>query len=70
MGTSILQNNALLMDSFYTKTRFDVLTDEELEIFEERAAIMEYEGCLSREQAESMAIKEILNSRERLSLAG
>ncbi len=70
MGTSILQNNALLMDSFYTKTRFDVLTDEELEIFEERAAIMEYEGCLSREQAESMAIKEILNSRETLSLAG
>ncbi len=70
MKTSILQNNSIFMDSFHTESRFDVLTDDELEIFEERAAIMEYEGCLSREQAESMAIKEILNSRQTLSLAG
>ncbi|MGD9898672.1 MAG: hypothetical protein AB7T22_06050 [Calditrichaceae bacterium] len=70
MKTVILQNNSAFQDSFYTESRFDVLTDDELESFEERAAIMEYEGCLSREQAESMAIKGILDSRQTLSLAG
>ena len=39
------------------------LSDSEREIFEERAAIMEFDGGLEREQAEIEAIKRIIKER-------
>ena len=39
------------------------LSPAETERFEERAAIMEFEGKLTREQAERLAHKAILQSR-------
>ena len=46
-------------------TRFLVrdLTSIEREIFEERAAIMEFDGLLPRADAEAMAYEEILKRR-------
>lgn len=39
---------------------FDDLTEEEKELFEERAAIMEYDGGMTREQAEKEAYKDVV----------
>jgi len=39
------------------------LTEDELDIFEERAAIMEFDGGLSRAEAEKEAMKEIEKRR-------
>lgn len=39
------------------------LTDDELEAYEERAAIMEYEANLPRGEAERLALREILDGR-------
>ena len=44
------------------------LTDEELEDFEERAAIMEFEGEMPREEAERKALERILKLRNLYSL--
>lgn len=41
----------------------DKLSDSEREIFEERAAIMEFDGGLGRERAEIEAIKRIIKER-------
>lgn len=41
------------------------LGDEEIELFEERAAIMEYDGGLTRQAAESKALMIVLNSKIR-----
>ena len=41
------------------------MTDEEREFFEERAAIMEYYGGMSREEAESRAHEEIRDRRQK-----
>jgi glycerol-3-phosphate responsive antiterminator len=41
----------------------DKLSDSEKEIFVERAAIMEFDGGLEREQAELEAIKRIIKER-------
>jgi len=41
------------------------MTPEEKEEFEERAAIMEYDGALSREEAESEALAIVLKKRTR-----
>ena len=40
-----------------------VLTDLENEIFEERAAILEFDGNYTREEAEIRAVEEILAER-------
>jgi hypothetical protein len=40
------------------------MTDDELDIFEERAAIMEHDGGLSRAEAEKAAMKEIEKRRK------
>lgn len=41
------------------------MTEEEKEIFEERAAIMEYDGGLTREEAEEEALKSIETRRKK-----
>jgi hypothetical protein len=41
------------------------LTEAELEQFEERSAIMEFDGGLSRVEAENKAIQEIINNRSK-----
>lgn len=40
---------------------------EEVEFFEERAAIMEYDGGMSREEAERRALEQLLRWRIRIS---
>ena len=42
----------------------ETITDAEREVFEERAGIMEYDGGLSRDQAEREAMKTILKTRQ------
>ena len=50
--------------------RLEVLRNKDLrEHWEERAAIMEYDGGLSRQEAEDKAVVEVLNVRRR-ALAG
>ena len=44
-------------------TRFDFRNEYEFQWFEERAAIMEYEGGLSRDEAESKAYELLLRMR-------
>lgn len=39
------------------------LTEQEKELFEERSAIMEYDGGLSREQAEKEALQDVYTRR-------
>lgn len=41
-----------------------VLTDEEVELFEERAAIKEFDAKLSCAEAEKQALKEIMARRK------
>ena len=48
----------------YNRITFDQLTDLEKEQFEERAAIMEYDGGLPRNLAEKRAFKDIIIGRE------
>lgn len=43
--------------------RLQQLTEEERECFEERAAIMEYDGGLERAVAETLAWRRIVESR-------
>lgn len=46
--------------------RLEILRDKALrERWEERAAIMQYDGGLTREQSEEAAIVEVLNDRSR-----
>lgn len=40
------------------------LSQDEQEIFEERAAIMEYDGCLPRSEAEKLSLEIILAKRK------
>ena len=51
--------------SFFDELHFkiDSLSDPEKEDFEERAAVMEYEGQLSKEEAEWRALRIILENR-------
>ena len=44
------------------------LNGEELETFEERSAIMEYEGGLSREEADWRALRIILENRPKIAV--
>ncbi len=55
-------------ESLPSHIRLQELTDEERERFEERAAIMEYDGGLERALAEEMAWRRIVEGR--VSLAG
>ena len=48
--------------------KIDTLTSEEKEEFEERAAIMEYEGQLSSEEAEWRALRIILENRIKIAV--
>ncbi len=48
--------------------RLQELTEQERECFEERAAIMEYDGGMERDVAEKMAWQRIMEGR--VSLAG
>ena len=56
--------------SFFEELHFkiDSLTDFEKEEFEERAAIMEYEGQLSSEEAEWRALRIILENRIKIAV--
>lgn len=45
--------------------RIDELTDHEKEIYEERAAIREYDGNMPRKDAERMALKDIERRKKR-----
>jgi len=38
------------------------MTEDQKEAYEERAAIMEYDGGLSREEAERLAYEEVMNA--------
>lgn len=40
------------------------MTEYEQELFEERAAIMEYDGGMTREEAEREAYKDIMGSKK------
>jgi hypothetical protein len=53
-------------DELYLK--IDTLTNDEKEEFEERAAIMEYEGHLSSEEAEWRALRIILENRIKIAV--
>ena len=44
------------------------LNGDELETFEERSAIMEYEGSLSREEADWRALRIILENRPKIAV--
>jgi hypothetical protein len=44
---------------------FAGMTDDEREIFEERAAIVEFDGLLPRQEAEHLAWQEIIERRVR-----
>jgi len=56
--------------SFFEELHFkiDALTAMEREEFEERAAIMEYEGQLSSEEAEWRALRIILENRMKIAV--
>jgi len=56
--------------SFFDELHFkiDSLTNFEREEFEERAAIMEYEGQLSSEEAEWRALRIILENRVKIAV--
>jgi hypothetical protein len=43
---------------------FSDLTEEQREDFEERAAIMEYDGGLPREEAEKLALKIVIGEKD------
>ena len=47
-----------------TVRRSNGLSESEQEDFEERASIMQYDGGLSREQAEEYALAIIINARK------
>ncbi len=51
------------MSDIYTMPIFAKMTDREKEIFEERAAIREYEGEEERWKAENAALRDILMLR-------
>ena len=51
------------LESLSVPSWLDKLSDSEREIFEERSAIMEYDGGLPRELAEIEAIKRIIKER-------
>ena len=44
------------------------LTEDEADYFEERAAIYEFDGMYSREQAEELAMTSVLARRDRLAM--
>lgn len=46
------------------RINLDDLTDYERELFEERAAIMEFDGGLERSEAERKALAEVIRRRE------
>jgi hypothetical protein len=46
------------------------LTEEEYEQWQERAAIMQYDGGLSKTEAESLALHSLLEIRNRYQKAG
>lgn len=51
------------LETLSVSSWLEKLSDSEREIFEERAAIMEFDGGLPREQAEVEAIKRIIRER-------
>lgn len=51
------------LEPIHVTSWLDKLSDSEREIFEERSAIMEYDGGLPRELAEIEAIKRIIQER-------
>lgn len=57
-------------ESFFEELNFKInsLSDFEKEEFEERAAIMEYEGQLSSEEAEWRALRIILENRIKIAV--
>ena len=44
------------------------LSEDEFEFYEERAAIIEYDGGLQREDAERMALDEVISRRQKMLL--
>jgi hypothetical protein len=56
--------------SFFDELNFkiDSLSDPEKEDFEERAAVMEYDGQLSREEAEWRALRIIFENRIKIAV--
>lgn len=46
--------------------KYDLLEDDEKYFFDERAGIYEYMGGLSRDEAERLAYKDLLNHKEKL----
>jgi hypothetical protein len=50
-----------LTQEYQTPVSFASLSEVQTEIFEERAAIMEYDGGLSRQEAEQEAMKRLFS---------
>ena len=63
-----MNTNSMIISSFLPGYVF--FSNEEWERFEERAAIMEYDSIMSREEAENLAYRLVLAEREQLKIAG
>lgn len=61
-GKSDLRSTNRQLNSY--KESFVFMDESEYEFFEERAAIMEFNGDLNREKAEWLAYQRILQNRE------
>ena len=62
-NTLIEKGRVIPLESLFVSSWLDKLSDSEREIFQERSAIMEYDGGLPRELAEIEAIKRIIQER-------
>ena len=59
----IEKGKIIALESISVTSWFERLSDSEREVFEERSAIMEYDGGLHKELAEVEAIKRIIKER-------
>ena len=66
----LIEKNDLSSNSFLEELQFKInaLSTTEKEEFEERAAIMEFEGELSREEAEWKALRIVLENRIKIAV--
>ena len=62
-ATLIEKGRVTPLESLSVSSWLDKLSDSEREIFQERSAIMQYDGGLQRELAEIEAIKRIIKER-------
>src|SRR5688572_10724712 len=62
---SVLQSNVTMSSKFQLKTALKLVPADQAEVIEERAAILEYEGKCTRDEAERAALAINLEERRK-----